>query len=424
VLQLPSGTFGRERFELRIAEFKGFLRPRTTPQQWGMHNGRFIFSELISHLPHKEFQKCVARYDDDSQCRTFSHWDQYLTMAFAQLTYRESLRDIEACLRSVTGKLYHLGIRSKVARTTLADANESRDWRIFADFAQVLIRIARPLYAADPIGVDLDHSVYALDSTTIDLCLSLFPWAKFRRHKGAVKMHTLLDLHGNIPTFISITNGKVHDVNILDEIAPEAGAFYVMDRGYVDFERLYVFTLSAAFFVVRTKSNVLIQRRYSHPVDKATGVRSDHTVILTAINSVKAYPDQLRRVSYLDVKTKKRFKFLTNNFMLPALTIAQIYKSRWQVELFFKWVKQHLRIKAFYGTSENAVKTQIWVAVSIYVLVAIVRKRLDLEASLYQILQILSVTLFEKTPILQALQASDSQEELSDPGNQLILFDF
>jgi hypothetical protein len=416
--------FGRERFELRRAEFRAFFALAPTPPQWGMHNGRFIFSELISHLPHKEFQKCVARYDDDSQSRTFSHWDQYLTMAFAQLTYRESLRDIEACLRSVTGKLYHLGIRSKVARTTLADANESRDWRIFADFAQVLIRIARPLYAADPIGVDLAHSVYALDSTTIDLCLSLFPWAKFRRHKGAVKIHTLLDLHGNIPTFISITNGKVHDVNILDEIAPEAGAFYVMDRGYVDFERLYVFTLSAAFFVVRTKSNVLIQRRYSHPVDKTTGVRSDHTVILTAINSVKAYPDQLRRVSYLDVKTRKRFKFLTNNFMLPALTIAQIYKSRWQVELFFKWIKQHLRIKAFYGTSENAVKTQIWVAVSVYVLVAIVRKRLALEASLYQILQILSVTLFEKTPILQALQASDSQEELTDPGNQLILFDF
>jgi Transposase DDE domain/Domain of unknown function (DUF4372) len=389
-----------------------------------MHNGRFIFSELISHLPHKEFQKCVARFDDGSQSRTFSHWDQYLTMAFAQLTYRESLRDIEACLRSVTGKLYHLGIRSKVARTTLADANESRDWRIFADFAQVLIRIARPLYAADPIGVDLDHSVYALDSTTIDLCLSLFPWAKFRRHKGAVKMHTLLDLHGNIPTFISITSGKVHDVNILDEIAPEAGAFYVMDRGYVDFQRLYVFTLSSAFFVVRTKSNVLIQRRYSHPVDKTTGVRSDHTVILTAINSVKAYPDQLRRVSYLDVKTRKRFKFLTNNFTLPAFTIAQIYKSRWQVELFFKWIKQHLRIKAFYGTSENAVKTQIWIAVSIYVLVAIVRKRLALRASLYQILQILSVTLFEKTPILQALQASDSQEKSPDPGNQLILFDF
>src|SRR5450432_476327 len=388
-----------------------------------MHNGRFVFSELISHLPHKEFQKCVARYDDDSQSRTFSHWDQYLTMAFAQLTYRESLRDIEACLRSVTGKLYHLGIRSKVARTTLADANESRDWRIFADFVQVLIRIARPLYAADPIGVDLDHSVYALDSTTIDLCLSLFPWAKFRRHKGAVKMHTLLDLHGNIPTFISITNGKVHDVNILDEIAPEAGAFYVMDRGYVDFERLYVFTLSAAFFVVRTKSNVLIQRRYSHPVDKTTGVRSDHTVILTAINSVKAYPEQLRRVSYLDVKTRKRFKFLTNNFTLPALTIAQIYKSRWQVELFFKWIKQHLCIMTFEGTSENAVKTQIWVAVSVYVLVAIVRKRLALGASLYQILQILSVTLFEKTPILQALQASDSENDSPDAHNQLILFD-
>jgi len=389
-----------------------------------MHTGRFIFSELISHLPQKEFQKCVARYDDDSQPRTFSHWDQYLTMAFAQLTYRESLRDIEACLRSVTGKLYHLGIRSRVARTTLADANESRDWRIFADFAQVLIRIARPLYAADPIGVDLDHSLYALDSTTIDLCLSLFPWAKFRRHKGAVKMHTLLDLHGNIPTFISITSGKVHDVNILDEIAPEAGAFYVMDRGYVDFERLYVFTLSAAFFVVRTKSNVLLDRRYSHPVDKTTGVRSDHTVILTAISSVKAYPEQLRRVSYLDVKTRKRFKFLTNNFTLPAVTIARIYQSRWQVELFFRWVKQHLRIKAFYGTSENAVKTQIWIAVSVYVLVAIVRKRLALEASLYQILQILSVTLFEKTPILQAIDVANSENAPIDISNQLILFDF
>jgi IS4 transposase len=268
------------------------------------------------------------------------------------------------------------------------------------------------------------HGGYALDSTTIDLCLALFPWARFRQHKGAVKMHTLLDLRGNIPTFIRVTNGKVHDVNILDEILPEAGAFYVMDRGYVDFERLYVFTLSAAFFVVRTKSNVLLQRRYSHPVDKTTGVRSDHTVILTAIDSVKAYPEQLRRVSYLDVKTGKRFKFLTNNFTLPALTIAQIYKSRWQVELFFKWIKQHLRIKVFFGTSENAVKTQIWIAVSVYVLVAIVRKRVGLDASLYQILQILSLTLFEKTPILQALQASDSQEESLDPVNQLILFEF
>jgi len=345
-------------------------------------------------------------------------------MAFAQLTYRESLRDIEACLRSVADKLYHMGLRGKVSRTTLADANESHDWRIFADFAQVLIAIARPLYARDSIGVDLAHSLYALDSTTIDLCLSLFPWAKFRKHKAAVKMHTLLDLHGNIPTFISITDGKVHDVNILDEILPEAGAFYVMDRGYVDFQRLYVFTLSAAFFVVRTKSNVVLQRRYSHPVDKTTGVRSDHTVILTAIDSAKAYPDALRRVSYLDVETRKRFKFLTNNFALPALTIAQSYKCRWQVELFFKWIKQHLRIKAFYGTSENAVKTQIWIAVSVYVLVAIIRKRLGLEASLYQILQVLSVTLFEKTPILQALQPSDSQENLLDSSNQLILFDF
>jgi hypothetical protein len=344
-------------------------------------------------------------------------------MGFAQLTYRESLRDIEACLHSVRGKLYHMGFRGRVARTNLADANEAHDWRIFAGFAQVLIGIARPLYARDPIGVDLAQSLYALDSTTIDLCLSLFPWAKFRKHKAAIKMHTLLDLHGNIPTFIRITDGKVHDVNILDEILPEPGAFYVMDRGYVDFDRLYVLTLSAAFFVVRTKSNVLIQRRYSHPVDKTTGVRSDHTVILTAINSVKAYPDQLRRVSYLDVKTRKRFKFLTNNFTLPALTIALIYKSRWQVELFFKWIKQHLRLKAFYGTSENAVKTQIWIAVSVYVLVAIVRKRLALRASLYQILQILSVTLFEKTPILQALQASDSENDSPDADNQLILFD-
>ncbi len=378
----------------------------------------------MDHLPRYEFQKCVDRYHGEYQQKSFSCWDQLLAMAFAQFTYRESLRDIEACLRSMSGKLYHMGFRGKVARSTLADANENRDWRIFADFAQVLIGIARPLYVHDPIGVELDQSLYALDSTTIDLCLSLFPWAKFRKHKGAVKMHTLLDLHGNIPTFIGITDGKVHDVNILDEIFPEAGAFYVMDRGYVDFERLYTFTLSAAFFVVRTKSNILLQRRYSHPVDRSTGVRSDHTVILTAIDSVKAYPDSLRRVSYLDVKTRKRFKFLTNNFTLPALTIAQIYKSRWQVELFFKWIKQHLRIKAFYGTSENAVKTQIWIAVSVYVLVAIIRKRLGLEASLYQILQILSVTLFEKTPILQALQGSDSQDDSLVSANQLILFDF
>lgn len=389
-----------------------------------MNQGRTVFAQLISFLPDREFRRCVSRYDGDSHLRGFSCWDQYLAMAFAQLTYRESLRDIEACLRAMGTKLYHMGFQGKVARSTLADANEARDWRIFADFAQVLIRTARPLYAADPIGVDLDNSLYALDSTTIDLCLSLFPWAKFRKHKAAVKMHTLLDLHGNIPTFIRVTDGKVHDVNILDEILPEAGEFYVMDRGYIDFERLYVFTLSAAFFVVRTKENVLLQRRYSQPVDKSTGVRSDHTVVLTTIGSATAYPDALRRISYFDAETNNRLKFLTNNFTLPALTIAQIYKCRWQVELFFRWIKQHLRIKAFFGTSENAVKTQIWIAVSVYVLVAIVRKRVGLEATLYQILQILSVTLFEKTPILRALDASASHNDLLDPRNQLILFDF
>ena len=389
-----------------------------------MNLGRTVFAQLISFLPDREFRRCVSRYDGDCRWRGFSCWDQFLCMAFAQLSYRESLRDIEACLRSLGAKLYHMGFRSQVARSTLADANESRDWRIYADFAQVLIRIARPLYARDPIGVDLDQSLYALDSTTIDLCLSLFPWARFRRRKAAVKMHTLLDLRGNIPTFIRISDGKTHDVNILDEFLPEPGAFYVMDRAYVDFERLFVFTLCSSFFVVRTKKNILLQRRYSHPVDKSTGLRSDQTVILTAIESAQAYPDSLRRVSYFDAATNKRLKFLTNNFALPALTIAEVYRSRWQLELFFRWIKQHLRIKKFYGTSENAVKTQIWIAVSVYVLVAIVRKRLGLEASLYQILQILSVILFEKTPILRALQPSASQENLLDDPNQLILFDF
>ena len=378
----------------------------------------------MDHLPRYEFQKCVSRYRGDHQQKSFSCWEQFLAMGFAQFTYRESLRDIEACLRSVGGKLYHMGFRSTLARSTLADANESRDWRIFADFAQVLIAVARPLYSDDPMGVELDASLYALDSTTIDLCLSLFPWAPFRQHKAAIKLHTLLDLHGNIPTFIGITDGKVHDVNILDQIMPEPGAFYVMDRGYIDFARLYRFTLNAAFFVVRTKENVRLQRRYSQPVDKKTGLRSDHAVILSALPSAKAYPDALRRVSYQDLETKKRFQFLTNNFTLPAITIAKIYKSRWQVELFFKWIKQHLRIKAFYGLSENAVKTQIWIAVSVYVLVAIVRKRLGLEASLYQILQILSLSLFEKTPILQALRPPDYTSDLPNPGNQLILFDF
>ena len=387
-----------------------------------MNSGRTVFSQLVQHLPEKEFQKCVARHHGDSNFRGFSCWDQLLAMAFAQLTYRESLRDIESCLRALQSKLYHMGFRGKVSRSTLADANESHDWRIFADFAQVLIAIARPLHACDLLGVDLHQSLYALDSTTIDLCLSLFPWAKFRQRKAAVKMHTLLDLHGNIPTFIRVTSGAVHDVNILDEIMPEAGAFYVMDRAYIDFQRLFVFTLSSAFFVVRTKSNVLLQRRYSHPVDKSTGVLSDQIVILSSLESATAYPDPLRKVSYFDAERSKRLKFLTNNFTLPAQTIADLYRQRWQVELFFKWIKQHLRIKAFYGTSENAVKTQIWIAVSIYVLVAIVRKRLELEASLYQILQILSVTLFEKTPILRALQNSNSQSDLLDYSNQLILF--
>jgi len=389
-----------------------------------MNSGRTVFAQLIQHLPHKEFHKCVARYRGDHYAKNFSCWDQYLAMAFAQLTYRESLRDIETCLGAVGGKLYHIGFRSSVARSTLADANESRDWRIYADFAQRLIATARRLYARDPMAVDLDQSLYALDSTTIDLCLALFPWARFRRCKAAIKMHTLLDLRGNIPAFVHITDGNVHDVKVLDQIVPEAGAFYVMDRGYIDFERLFVLTLSAAFFVVRTKSNVLLQRRYSHPVDKSTGVRSDQTVILSSFESASVYPDPLCRVSYCDAETGKRLKFLTNNFTLPAWTIAMIYKQRWQVELFFKWIKQHLRIKAFYGVSENTVKTQIWIAVSVYVLVAIVRKRLGLEASLYQILQILSLTLFEKTPILCAPQAIDPDSNFTENVNQLILFNF
>ena len=387
-----------------------------------MNAGRTIFAQLVENLPHKEFQKCVARYGGDSNLRGFSCWDQYLAMAFAQLTYRESLRDIEACLGAMRGKLYHMGFRGRVARSTLADANDAHDWRIYADFAQVLIAIARPLYAAEPMGVELKQSLYALDSTTIDLCLNLFPWARFRKHKAAVKMHTLLDLRGNIPTFIRITDGKVADVNVLDEFLPEAGAYYVMDRGYIDFERLYRFTMESAFFVVRTKTNLLFERRYSHPIDRATGVRSDQTVILTSMATALAYPDALRKVSFVDAATGKRLVFLTNNFFLPAATVAAIYKQRWQVELFFKWIKQHLRIKAFYGTSENAVKTQIWIAVSVYVLVAIVRKRLELEASLYQILQVLSLTLFEKTPVLRALQRISSQDELYPSANQLTLF--
>ena len=379
-----------------------------------MNLGRTVFSQLISFLPDREFRRCVSRYDGDRRWRGFSCWDQFLCMAFAQLTYRESLRDIEACLRSLGAKLYHMGFRGKIARSTLADANESRDWQIYADFAQVLIRIARPLYARHPIGVDLDQTLYALDSTTIDLCLSLFPWAKFRRAQGCRDRCTRCWTCGaTSPRLSALPTAKCTTSTSSTRSAPEPGAFYVMDRAYVDFERLFVFTLCSSFFVVRTKKNIQLQRRYSHPVDKSTGMRSDQTVILTAIESAKAYPDSLRRVSYFDAATNKRLKFLTNNFALPALTIARIYKSRWQIELFFKWIKQHLRIKKFYGASENAVKTQIWIAVSVYVLVAIARKRLGLEASLYQILQILSVTLFEKTPILQALQPSDFPRKLT-----------
>ena len=388
-----------------------------------MNLGRTVFSQLVACLPDREFRRCVARYNGDQRLRGFSCWDQFLCMAFAQFTYREGLRDIEACLRSTPDKLYHMGIRGRVSRSTLADANERHDWRIFADFAQILIARARALYAQEPFGAELQMSAYALDSTTIDLCLAMFPWARFRERKGAVKMHTLIDLHGNIPVFVCVTDGKVHDVNILDQIVPEAGAFYVMDRGYLDLERLYRMTLAAAFFVTRTKENVLLQRRYSHAVARSSGVKSDHTVVLTTPGSVKHYPAALRRVRYFDEEHQRFLVFLTNNFELPALTIANLYKSRWQVELFFKWIKQHLRIKAFFGTSQNAVRTQIWIAVSIYVLVAIVRKELNLTASLYQILQVVSVTIFERAPILQALQLQHAGEKSALFFNQLSLFD-
>jgi len=388
-----------------------------------MHVGRFVFAQLMDHLPTYEFNKCVARYRGNSKFRGFSCLDQFLCLAFAQLTFRESLRDIEACLRAVESKVYHLGFRGKISRSTLADANEAHDWRIYADFAQVLIGIARPMYAHESLGFDLDNTVYALDSTTIDLCLSVFPWARFRARKAAIKMHTLLDLRGPIPTFIEVSDGKLHDVNVLDLLVPEPASFYVMDRGYVDFERLYVFHRGGAFFVTRTKRGVRLRRRYSQPVDASTGVRSDHTVVLASVASRKHYPDPLRRIHYYDAEQDRSLRFLTNNFDLPARTICQLYKSRWQVELFFKWIKQHLRIKAFYGYSETAVKTQIWIAVSVYVLVAIVRKRLGLEASLHEILQVLSVTLFEQVPVLQALRELESQQKSSPISNQLTLWD-
>ncbi len=377
----------------------------------------------MDFLPIYEFHQCVQRYHGHYKMKSFSCWDQFLCMAFAQLTYRESLRDIEACLRSAQRKLYHMGIRGKVSRNTLAHANQVRDWRIYADFAQILITRARRLYAHDSFGVELNQTAYALDSTTIDLCLSLFPWAKFRKRKGAVKLHTLLDLRGSIPSIVIITHGKVHDVTILDQLLFEPGAFYIVDRGYLDFIRLYVIQQSSAFFVTRTKSNFRFRRLYSRLVDKSTGVQSDQIIVLEGFYSHKAYPDKLRRIRYFDTDQNKRLIFLTNNFTLSALTIAKLFQCRWQIEIFFKWIKQHLRIKAFYGTTENAVKIQIWIAIAVYVLVAIVKKQLHLDLSLYTILQILSVTLFEKTPILEALSIIQPQESKGVPCNQLTLFD-
>jgi hypothetical protein len=388
-----------------------------------MHQGRLVFAQLTEHLPLTTFRRCVARYRGEHKVKSFSCLDQFLCMAFAQLTYRESLRDIETCLHAQRPKLYHFGIRSTVARNTLANANAVRDWRIYADFAQSLIGIARRLYAAEPFGVELNDTVYALDTTTIDLCLSVFPWAPFRTTKAAIKLHTLLDLRGNIPSFIHISDGKMHEVNILDQLLPEPGAFYIMDRGFLDFERLHRLHLAQCFFVTRGKSNLRVQRRYSRPVDRTTGLICDQTVVLTGFYSRQNFDTPLRRIRFKDPQTAKTLIFLTNNFTLPALTITELYRCRWQVELFFKWIKQHLRIKSFFGTSENAVKTQIWIAVAVYVLVAIVKKRLNITASLYEMLQILSLTMFEKIPLDQLLAQSVADQIQLDSGNQLFLFE-
>ncbi len=388
-----------------------------------MYAGKLVFSQVMDHLPMHAFRRCVSRYQGERYVKQFRCLDQYLVMAFAQLTNRESLRGIEACLRAQRSKLYHMGVRSGVARNTLSRANERRDWSIYADFAQVLIRIARPLYADEDLGLDLDNTVYALDASTIDLCLSVFPWALFRSTKSAVKLHTLLDLRGNIPTFIHISDGKLHDVNVLDILLPEPGAFYIMDRGYVDFERLFTLHTAAAFFVIRAKSNTRYRRRYSRPVDSSAGLRCDQTIVLTGVDTATGYPQPLRRIKYRDEQTGKTFNFLTNNFAIPARTVADLYRYRWQVELFFKWIKQHLRIKRFFGTSENAVKSQIWIAISVYVLVAIIKKRLDIKADLYTILQILSLTLFEKISLIQLLAEDDHTMKGGGMSNQLDLFD-
>jgi hypothetical protein len=387
-----------------------------------MYQGQTVFSQVMDFLPQKKFRQCVDRYNGNYRVRSFTCYDQLLCMAFAQLTYRESLRDIECCLRAMREKLYHVGIRGKVSRSTLADANETRDWRIYSDFAQVLIHEARRLYVDEDFGLELNETVYALDSSTIDLCLSVFPWARFRKTKGAVKLHTLLDLRGDIPTFIWITDGKVHDVNVLDHLIPEPGAIYVMDRAYLDFRRLYQLYQCSAIFVTRSKTNTGLRRMYSNKVDKSTGVKSDQIVALTGYYSKKDYPEKLRRIKYFDAEKGRSFIFLTNQFTLPPLTIAELYRYRWRVEIFFKWIKQHLRIKSFYGTSENAVKTQIWIAISTYVLVAIMKKRLKIDLTFYTILQILSITLFEKMPILQAFTADGYRNQITSSHIQLKLF--
>jgi hypothetical protein len=387
-----------------------------------MYSGPLVFTQVMDFMPLKTFQRCVERYQGNFSVKHFTCMDQFRIMAFAQLAYRESLRDIEACLRAQNNKLYHMGIRSKVSRSTLAEANEMRDWRIYADFAHHLIGIARKLYQKEPLAVELKNTVYALDATTIDLCLSLFPWAHFREAKGAVRLHTLLDLRGNIPSFIHISDGKLHEVNVLDIIPLEAGAFYIMDRGFLDFSRLHTITRASAFFVIRAKSNLKSRRIYSHPVDKSTGVVCDQSILLTVPKSIGDYPDKLRRVRYYDAETNKNLVFLTNNFLLPAITIAQLYKQRWQVELFFKWIKQNLRIKSFYGTSENAVKTQIWIAVSVYLIVAIIKKQMNLQESLYTILQVLSVSLFERTSMFRLLTFYDYTNDMDINHNQLNLF--
>jgi hypothetical protein len=388
-----------------------------------MNQGKTIFSQIMDFLSKYKFRQCVDRYNGNYCVRSFTCFDQFLCMAFAQLTYRDSLRDIECCLRAMQEKLYHMGIRGKISRSTIAYANENRDWRIYCDFAQILIHEARLLYANEDFGLELDETVYALDSSTIDLCLSVFPWARFRKTKSTIKLHTLLDLRGNIPSFVAVTDGKVHDVNILDVLIPEPGAIYVMDKAYLDFERLYMLNQCCAFFVTRTKINSALKRLYSKPVDKATGIRCDQIVALTGFYAKKDYPEKLRRIKFIDPDNGKRLVFLTNQFSFPAETIAALYKCRWQVELFFKWVKQHLRIKSFYGTSENAVKTQIWIAISVYVLVAIIKKRLKTDLSLYTILQIFSITLFEKMPILQAFTNDTYKNKITSNYIQLNLFD-